>query len=480
MKKLQNLIFKSSLLILLSFCSASSSPELPSNFNDCTVSLDEALNQIEELKVSSSLSFDVRIVREITNRDECIDMILGTNLPQGSKLENGKLVDLVVGIKKDEVTESVKESEYDLYINQLKEKNIQSLNLIVAPSFGSSKVDALIDERNVVTYIKYENPLGYKFLFSEAEGFIYGVDSENNINMLLDISQKTIRNRESGLHTFDFLSVDSNNYLIVTYTGIDNKYYFSAFQISSSNEILEEKELSIFELQNDNNVHFGGKILQNETDILLCLGDLNSPGNSAKFDSPWGKVLSFPKEELLQDPILSFEDSRISFIAYGLRNPWSCFFQGINLVIPDVGNSHWEEINILENYKSYEQPVFFGWPWYESYFDSNYQNMPVDEDTKISQLANTIFPKFLYPHANDYCAIIGGTELIDQEKWKDYFFVGDFCTGTIWAINTKKNSEIIVLDKNLIPYSITTINDSGEGTLLVGTTSGQVLEINLP
>ena len=38
----------------------------------------------------------------------------------------------------------------------------------------------------------------------------------------------------------------------------------------------------------------------------------------------------------------------------------------------------------------------------------------------------------------------------------------------------------IALEKNLIPYSITTINDSGNETLLVGTTSGQIIEVTLP
>ena len=72
------------------------------------------MNELQELKTSNELIFEVRIVREITDRDECIDMVLGTNLPQGAELENGKLVDLVVGIKKDEVTETVKATEYDL------------------------------------------------------------------------------------------------------------------------------------------------------------------------------------------------------------------------------------------------------------------------------------------------------------------------------------------------------------------------------
>ena len=148
--------------------------------------------------------------------------------------------------------------------------------------------------------------------------------------------------------------------------------------------------------------------------------------------------------------------------------------------MPDVGNIHWEEINILPNYNETSDPYFMGWPWYESFFDANYQNSPVDETIKNQQIENTFFPSFLYPHSKDYCAIIGGTNLIDFPKWNGYFFVGDFCTGTIWAINIEKTSQLIVLEKNIIPYSITTINDSCNGTLLVGTTSGTILELTLP
>ena len=88
------------------------------------------------------------------------------------------LVDLVVGIKKNEITETVLETEYDLYLKQLEEKNIQELNLIVAPNFGTSSVDLLVENQNVVTYIKNDNPFNYKFMFAEAEGFIYGVDGK--------------------------------------------------------------------------------------------------------------------------------------------------------------------------------------------------------------------------------------------------------------------------------------------------------------
>ncbi len=468
------------LLLALPSCSSSNAATLPSDFNNCQISLNNALNELQELKTSNELNFEVRIVREITDREECLDMVLGTNLPQGSELENGKLVDLVVGIKKNEITETIKETEYELYLQQLEEKNITNLNLITSPVFGTSNVNQLIENQELITYIKKENPLSYKFLFSEAKGIIYGVDEQNNVVKLLDISFKTIRQKESGLHTFDFINIESSGYLLVTYSGTDGKYYLSAFELLPDDQVGEEIVLVVFELQNDNNVHFGGKILQHENNLFLCLGDLNSPGNSAKFDSPWGKVMYFNNKEVFEAPITSHDDPRINYIAYGLRNPWSCFQHNEKLVIPDVGNVHWEEVNILSNYYNLEEPFFLGWPWFEAFFDANYKNTPVDEQTKQNQLEKTKFPQYLYPHANDYCAIIGGTELFNTEKWDGYFFVGDFCTGTIWAINTEKNSEIIVLDKNLIPYSITTINDSGNGTLLVGTTSGQVIEINLP
>ena len=189
--------------------------------------MEDALNKLQEIKSTNELIFDVRIVREITNREECIDMVLGTNLPQGAELANGQLVDLVVGIKEDKVTESVKASEYDLYIQQLEEKSIEKLNLISAPLFGNAVVDQLIDNQNLVTYIKSNNPMNYRFMFSEAEGFIYGVDSNLDVVKILDLSEKTIREKEAGLHTFDFINLENKNYLIVTYSSTDNKYKMS-------------------------------------------------------------------------------------------------------------------------------------------------------------------------------------------------------------------------------------------------------------
>ena len=116
----------------------------------------------------------------------------------------------------------------------------------------------------------------------------------------------------------------------------------------------------------------------------------------------------------------------------------------------------------------------------EAFYDANYKNTPVTQEVQNEQIENAIYPNYLFPHGNEYCAIIGGTGLSNSNKWRKYFFVGDFCTGTIWAINSEDETRVTILNKNTIPYSITTINDSGNGTLLVGTTSGQIFELTLP
>ena len=84
-------------------------------------------------------------------------------------------------------------------MKQLKEKNIENLNLIDSPVFGNAKVTKLIEGQNLVSYIKQYNLFEYELFFAEAEGKIYGVKSDYKIDTILDITNKTIRERESGL-----------------------------------------------------------------------------------------------------------------------------------------------------------------------------------------------------------------------------------------------------------------------------------------
>ena len=67
----------------------------------------------------------------------------------------------------------------------------------------------------------------------------------NNVTKVLDISNKTVREREAGLHTFDFVTIDSKEHMIITYSGTDDIYHLSAFEILNNSEIGNEKTLAL-------------------------------------------------------------------------------------------------------------------------------------------------------------------------------------------------------------------------------------------
>ena len=177
---------------LFVLCGNTSSSRLPDNFNNCLVSLNDAVSQLDDIKITNELNFEYRIVREVTTREECIDMVIGTNLEQGAELVNGVLVDLVVGIKQNEVTETVKETEYELYLKQLEEKNLKNINLIESPLFGDANIEIKQSGLGVITYIRIDNPLNFDLMFSTAEGYIYGI-VDNQVKQVISISNKTIR-----------------------------------------------------------------------------------------------------------------------------------------------------------------------------------------------------------------------------------------------------------------------------------------------
>ena len=160
------------MVLFFTYCATSYPASLPLNFNNCEISLDESLEIMNKIESDNEIKIEIRIVKQVTDREECIDMVLGTNLIQGSELKDGDLVDLVVGIKKNAVTESLKLSEYELYLQQLSDKGIEDLNLIEAPNFGEAGIDIVIEGQNIVSFIRVNNPLNFNYMFSETEGFI--------------------------------------------------------------------------------------------------------------------------------------------------------------------------------------------------------------------------------------------------------------------------------------------------------------------
>ena len=113
---------------------------------------------------------------------------------------------------------------------------------------------------------------------------------------------------------------------------------------------------------------------------------------------------------------------RDEIFAYGLRNPWRFAIDNGRIAIGDVGQTSWEEVDLLRTADALG--ANFGWPEYEGneLFDPG---LPGQDPVT--------FPIHTYSHAGGECAVTGGFVVRDPEltELAGRYLYGDFCTGEL-------------------------------------------------
>jgi glucose/arabinose dehydrogenase len=155
----------------------------------------------------------------------------------------------------------------------------------------------------------------------------------------------------------------------------------SRFQVSSTNPDSADKNSELILIAQDQpfNNHKGGRTTFGSNGYLyLGLGDGGSggdPNNNAQNKSVLlGKILRIDVNTTQgslnygippSNPFIgNTQGWREEIYAYGLRNPWRFSFDPATgwLWCGDVGQSAWEEIDIIQNGKNY------GWRCYEGFY----------------------------------------------------------------------------------------------------------------
>ena len=108
---------------------------------------------------------------------------------------------------------------------------------------------------------------------------------------------------------------------------------------------------------------------------------------------------------------------------YGLRNPWRFWIDDGLLYLGDVGQSDWEEIDIVP---LHSPGANFGWSILEG--EECFEAETCDDDGMIP-------PVLAYPH-NEGCAVIGGVVYRGTAipGMDGHYFYGDFCGGWVRSL----------------------------------------------
>jgi glucose/arabinose dehydrogenase len=294
------------------------------------------------------------------------------------------------------------------------------------------------------------SPPGDPRLFVVERAGTIQVVHDGVTSQFLDIHDLTTEDGERGLLSMAFdPNYASNGLFYVFYTGTaaaDGQTglgHVDEFHVGPdpnvANRASRRPVLTITRPSATASNHNGGQLQFGKDGLLyISVGDGGTGGSTApNLALLNGKVLridphgptpgaySIPPD----NPFASSGSARHEIWAYGFRNPWRFSFDHAtgDLIIGDVGETSWEEIDLAPATAGLGRGANFGWPGCEGFVGSCPGATP---------------PVFAYPHSDPGgdaafgCAIMGGFvyrgTLIPELAGR--YLYADLCTGELRSI----------------------------------------------
>ena len=289
---------------------------------------------------------------------------------------------------------------------------------------------------------------GNRLFVAEQGGRIRIIrDGRIGATPVLDISAEITTGGERGLLGVAFHpKYPSDPRVFVDYTDTNGDTQVSSFVVSSGDvdRLDPTSETRILHVTQPYPNHTGGALVFDPGGMLLVsLGDGGSggdpQGNGQSLGTLLGKILRIDVDHADADHPYRipadnpFADGaaghRPEISLWGLRNPWRMSFDRAtgDLWIGDVGQNLWEEVDVQR--AGAPRGTNFGWNRMEG--THCFQPAQGCEDASLT------LPVTDYGHDLG-CTVIGGNVYRGsaQKPLVGGYMFGDYCTGTIWAIDS--------------------------------------------
>ena len=215
----------------------------------------------------------------------------------------------------------------------------------------------------------------------------------------------------------------------------------------------------------------GGDPLDNAQNLALLLGKISridvhsGPGNPPDCKGNGTGDYTVPNDNPLSDGTGGVCDE---IWASGLRNPWRSSFDRLtgDLLVADVGQSNWEEIDI--------QPA--GSPGGENYGWRCYEGNHAFNTTGCDPIDTYTFPVFEYSHT-DGCSVTGGYVYRGSQypALAGRYLFTDYCSGIFWDLAFVDGGWQATKHTNLAAFGYVAFGEDAQGELyVVNRTSGTV------
>jgi glucose/arabinose dehydrogenase len=363
---------------------------------------------------------------------------------------------------------------------------------LVCASFAAQAQSAAIDGSGLAIQVVASGldqpvflttPLNDPRLFVvEQTGRIKLIDGGRVLSAaFLDITDKISGRSEQGLLGLTFHpDFASNRRFFVTYTDRKGDLVLSEWRALDAARTDPASEQVLLTVPHPGAANHNGGWIGFGPQGLLYIGTGDGGGagdrdnNAQNPDQLLGKMLRIDVDRGAPYAIPASNPyaqggGRPEIFALGLRNPWRAAFDGTDLYIGDVGQNHYEEINVL----SVGQPgANLGWRLMEG--------QSCFTPTNCAPAGLTL-PLHVYDHRLG-CSVTGGYVYrgAAMPDLAGRYFFSDFCTGTLMSfrLTSGKAQGFVDLSNELGSLGqITSFGEDSSGEIYALTIDGQVLKL---
>ncbi|MFF8248141.1 PQQ-dependent sugar dehydrogenase [Streptomyces griseus] len=313
---------------------------------------------------------------------------------------------------------------------------------------------------------------------AERAGTVRVLDDQGLGAPVLDISAETTTDGERGLLGVAFDKDFAHFYL--SFTDLEGTSTVDEIAVEDGRLQPETRRTVLTQTQPYAN-HNGGDIKFGPDGYLyIAFGDGGSGGdphgNGQKLDTLLGKLLRIdpaggePYAIPADNPFVDDANAKDEIWSYGLRNPWRFSFDAGtgDLLIGDVGQSDWEEIDWApagsdggENY---------GWSSMEG-------THPFRGGTEP---ANHVPPVYEYDRTGLGCSVTGGVVYRGDAlpDLRGSYVFSDYCDGTLRTLQLENGEVTGVGDLGVSGGEVISFAESGDGELYVLASNGTISRVD--
>jgi glucose/arabinose dehydrogenase len=252
----------------------------------------------------------------------------------------------------------------------------------------------------------------------------------------LDVRGKVTAGGEQGLLSLAFApDYATSGLFYVYYTNKQGNEQVFEYHRASADRADPASARQVLEQADQEPNHNGGLLLFGpDRQLYIGIGDgggagdqHGAHGNGQNLGTLMGKILRIdPKASggrpftiPAGNPFAARAGARPEIWAYGLRNPWRFTFDAGHLIIGDVGQDKYEEVDYVGSGKGDN----FGWRVFEG--DSRY--------TQGESAPGAIRPVIVEKHSDGNCSVTGGVVIRDPSlgSWRGRYIFGDYCRGVL-------------------------------------------------